>query len=137
VVDSAKSSAESAGIAPALKVQYERGRDVYGQTCFVCHQPNGQGVPGQIPPLAHSDLLMADRVGAIRGVIQGRSGEVTVNGKKYNGIMIPFPQLSDEQIADVLTYVRNSWGNSSDPIKTSEVGELRKAAPTLAANPFE
>ena len=130
-------SRASSTVPPALLIQYERGRGVYGQTCFVCHQPNGQGVPGQIPPLAHSDLLMSDRVGAIRGVIQGRSGEVTVNGKKYNGIMIPFPQLSDQQIADVLTYVRNSWGNSGNAIGASEVGPLRKAAPALAANPFE
>jgi mono/diheme cytochrome c family protein len=80
---------------------------------------------------------MRDRVGAIRGVVQGRSGEVTVNGKKYNGIMIPFAQLSDQQIADVLTYVRNSWGNSGDPITPSEVGGVRKTAPALAANSFE
>ena len=135
----AKGSTEGISVSSALKAQYERGRDVYGQTCFVCHQPTGQGVPGQIPPLAHSDLLMADRAGAIRGVIQGRSGEVTVNGKKYNGIMIPFPQLSDEQIADVLTYVCNSWGNAGDAVKTSEVSQLRKSAPALAAapNPFE
>ena len=127
----------ASAVPPALRTQYERGRQVYGQTCFVCHQPNGQGVSGQIPPLAHSDLLMADTAGAIRGVIQGRSGELTVNGQKYNGIMVAFPQLSDQQIADVLTYVRNSWGNSGKAVGASEVAPLRKSAPTLAANPFE
>ena len=105
------------------------------QTCFVCHQPNGKGVPDQIPPLAKSDLLMKDKVGAIRGVLQGRNGELTVNGKKYNGIMIPFAQLSDEQIADVITYVRNSWGNSGDSTGPHEVREIRQTATTLAGNP--
>jgi nitrite reductase (NO-forming) len=107
------------------------------QTCFVCHQPNGLGVGNQIPPLAKSDVLMSDKLGAVRGVLQGRSGQLTVNGKRYNGTMIPFPNLSDEQIADVVTYIRNSWGNSGDAVAASEVSKLRKAAPALAANPFE
>jgi len=111
------------------------------QTCFVCHQANGQGVPGQIPPLAKSDLLMADKAGAIRGVLQGRNGEVTVNGKKYNGIMIPFGQLKDEQVADVITYVRNNWGNSGEGATPQEVNAIRKANPEvagkLASSPFE
>jgi nitrite reductase (NO-forming) len=127
----------SQNLDPAMQSQYERGKQVYGQTCFVCHQPNGQGVPDQIPPLAKSDLLMADKIGAIRGVVQGRSGEVTVNGKKYSGTMIPLAYLNDQQIADVLTYVRNSWGNSGDGATVAEVQAVRKAAPALAANPFE
>ena len=81
------------------------------QTCFVCHQPNGQGLPGQIPPLALSDFLATkDKGNIIRGVISGRSGPIVVNGKPYNGTMIPLPYLTDEQIANVLTYVGNSWG---------------------------
>jgi nitrite reductase (NO-forming) len=111
------------------------------QTCFVCHQPNGKGVTGQIPPLAQSDLLMSDKAGAIRGVLQGRTGEVTVNGKKYTGIMVPFGQLKDEQVADVITYVRNDWGNSGEGATPQEVSEIRKTttavAGKLAANSFE
>ncbi len=122
-------------LSPTERVQFERGQLVYSQTCFVCHQPNGQGVPGQIPPLAKSDLLMADKAGAIRGVLAGRNGELTVNGKKYNGIMVPFPQLTDQQIADVISYVRNSWGNSGETATPQEVGELRKGIATLAGKP--
>ena len=114
------------------RLQFSRGQQVYMQTCFVCHQPNGNGVPEQIPPLAKSDLLMKDKPGAIRGVLQGRNGEIMVNGKKYNGIMIPFPQLSDDQVADVITYVRNSWGNAGDAASSKEVHEIRATATVLA-----
>jgi len=130
---------EVPNLALNLREQYARGRAVYSQTCFVCHQPSGLGVPGQIPPLAKSDVLMGDTAGVIRGVLQGRSGELTVNGKKYNGIMIPFGNLSDQQIADVLTFARNTWGNSdTNALTSAEVQAARKGAPaTLATNPFE
>lgn len=131
----------SRALSAADRAQFERGRAVYMQTCFVCHQPNGKGVPGQIPPLAKSDLLMADKAGAIRGVLQGRNGQVTVNGKTYNGIMIPLNQLKDEQVADVITYVRNNWGNSGAGATPQEVKAIRKTttevAGKLAPNPFE
>jgi nitrite reductase (NO-forming) len=136
-----QSDRPSPSLSAAERAQFERGRGVYMQTCFVCHQANGQGVPGQIPPLAKSDLLMADKAGAIRGVLQGRNGEVTVNGKTYNGIMIPFNQLKDEQVADVITFVRNNWGNSGDGATPQEVTAIRKANPEvaskLASSPFE
>ena len=122
----AQSAAAPANLSVVERAQFERGRQVYGQTCFVCHQPNGKGVPNQIPPLAQSDLLIKDKTDAIRGVLQGRNGEVTVNGKKYNGIMIPFGQLSDEQIADVITFVRNSWGNSAAGATVDEVSRIRQ-----------
>ena len=129
---------EAPSLNTALSEQYTRGKQIYLQTCFVCHQPNGLGVAGQIPPLAKSNVLMNDKTGAIRGVLQGRSGELTVNGKKYNGIMIPFPKLTDQQVADVMTYVRNSWGNSdSNSVTAGEVKDLRRGVPALVANPFE
>ena len=114
------------------EIQIERGKQVYLQTCFVCHQPNGEGVPNQIPPLANADLLMADKSGSIRGVLMGRSGEMTVNGKKYNATMIPMNYLTDEQIANVLTYVRNSWGNSGDAVTAGEVRKIRSESPPPA-----
>ncbi len=131
-----------ANLSGAARTQYEHGRQVYLQTCFVCHQPNGKGVPEQIPPLAQSDLLMKDKTDAIRGVLQGRNGQLVVNGKKYNGIMIPFAQLSDEQIADVITYVRNTWGNTGEGATAEEVHAVRKTSAPLAgnsaqSNPFE
>ncbi len=111
-------------------IQIEKGKAVYMQTCFVCHQIEGQGLPGQIPPLAKSDFALADNKNEIiRGVLNGRTGEITVNGKKYNGIMIPQNNLTDEQIANVLTYVRNSWGNSGSAVTPGEVAKIRHDSP--------
>ena len=115
------------------EIQIEQGKQVYLQTCFVCHQPNGLGLPDQIPPLAKSDYLMADKERSIRGVLFGQSGVMTVNGKKYDGIMIPLNYLTDEQVANVLTYVRNSWGNSGEAVTVQEVSRIRKEAPAPAA----
>ena len=106
------------------EIQMQRGKQVYMQTCFVCHQPNGQGLPGVFPPLAKSDYMMSDRDRAIRGVIKGISGELVVNGKKYNGVMPPVP-ITDEQVANVLTYVRNSWGNEDAPVTIDDVKRIR------------
>ena len=129
----------SLGVSPVIREQWARGKSVYSQTCFVCHQPNGLGVGDQIPPLAKSDVLMNDKLGAIRGVLQGRKGELVVNGKKFNGIMIPLANLGDQQIADVITYVRNSWGNAdTNAVTSQEVATLRKGTTVVStANPYE
>jgi nitrite reductase (NO-forming) len=129
-----KSDPKIAGLTK--DIQIAKGKGVFMQTCFVCHQVDGQGIPGQIPPLAKADYLMADKARAIRGVIFGQSGEMTVNGKKYNGTMIPLNYLADEDIANVLTYVRNSFGNSGDAVSIAEVQRIRSEAPP-AANPAE
>jgi nitrite reductase (NO-forming) len=110
-----------------------KGKAVYMQTCFVCHQADGKGIPDQIPPLAKSDFLMADKERSIRGVLQGQSGPMTVNGKNYNGTMIPLNYLTDEQVANVLTYVRNSMGNSGDAVTVEEVARIRKESPAPAS----
>jgi nitrite reductase (NO-forming) len=126
------------GAATLHSSRMESGKAVYSQTCFVCHQSNGLGVPNQIPPLAGSDFLKRDKSELIRTVVQGRQGEIVVNGKKFSGIMVPQAQLSDEQIADVLTYVRNEWGNSGDSVTPDEVRSVRaNTQPVTAANSFE
>ncbi len=119
------------------EIQVEKGKQVFLQTCFVCHQPDGKGIPDQIPPLAKSDYLMANKERAIRGVLMGQSGEMEVNGKKYIGVMIPLNYLSDDQIANVLTYVRNSFGNSGDSVTLEEVGKVRKEVVVPATTSFE
>jgi nitrite reductase (NO-forming) len=120
-------------------IQTEKGKAVYMQICFVCHQPEGQGIAGQIPPLANSDFLQKlSTEDAIRTVLMGRSGEVTVNGKSYNGIMTPQNSLSDEEIANVLTYVRSSWGNTGAPVTAQQVSQIRaEAPPPPAQSQFE
>jgi nitrite reductase (NO-forming) len=120
------------------QIQIQKGKTVYMQTCFVCHQPTGQGIPEQIPPLALSDFLASkDKENIIRGVLMGRTGKITVNGKTYSGTMIPLNYLTDEQVANVLTYVRNTWGNSGDAVTVPEVAKIRKESGPPPANPYE
>ena len=120
------------------EIQMEKGKGVFMQTCFVCHQPEGQGIPGQIPPLAKSDYFSKmSNAEAIHQVLAGATGEVTVNGKKYNGTMTPLNYLSDDQIANVLTYVRNSFGNEGAAVSADEVKNVRGTMAAPAANQFE
>ncbi len=104
--------------------QIERGKLIYLKNCFICHQFNGQGIPGVYPPLAKSDFLMSHKESAIRIGCEGQSGEIEVNGKKFDNTM-PVVILNDQEVADVLTYVRNSWGNESEVINGDEVKAAR------------
>ncbi|TAL62323.1 MAG: cytochrome c [Bacteroidetes bacterium] len=99
------------------------GEEIYKKTCVACHQANGEGIANAFPPLAKSDFL-SDRSQVIHQVINGKTGEMTVNGVTYNGNMPP-QNLTDEEIAAVLTYVYSSWGNSGAPITSAEVGAVR------------
>jgi glucose/arabinose dehydrogenase len=123
------------------KDQMDRGRKVYLASCLICHQLNGQGAPGVFPPLAGSDYLQGSVERAIRVVIEGLSGEITVNGKRYNNVMPPVV-LDDTNTADVVTYVLNSWGNSLGPVTPEQVRAVRAKtkfttyAAQLAANSY-
>ncbi|HEY4105054.1 MAG TPA: copper-containing nitrite reductase [Polyangiaceae bacterium] len=103
----------------------DRGQHVFSTVCFACHQSNGQGLPNTFPPLAGSDFLMADKDRSIRIVLQGLKGDVIVNGAKFHGEM-PKPPLSDDQVAGVLSYVRNSFGNSGEVVTLAEVERVRR-----------
>ena len=108
-----------------LNASVARGRTVYNTQCVTCHQEKGDGVKDVYPPLAKSDYLMADKARSIGTVVNGASGEITVNGMKYDGEMLSV-DLPDEQVSDVLNYVRNSWGNKGEPVKPEEIAPLRK-----------
>ncbi len=107
------------------------GKRLYGANCAACHQPAGQGLGGAFPPLAKSDYLMGDLDRAIGVLLRGKQGEITVNGKKFNGVM-PAVRLNDDEAASVLTYVRNSWGNAGGLVKASDVAKARKAGGAAA-----
>jgi nitrite reductase (NO-forming) len=109
--------------------QIAAGKQLFLGTCSPCHQPEGQGVPNAFPPLAGSDFLMADKSRAIGVVLNGRTGPITVSGKDFNSVMPPLSQLPDDDIANILTYVRNSWGNTGDAVATTEVSTIRKTTP--------
>jgi mono/diheme cytochrome c family protein len=102
-----------------------KGKTVYTKTCIACHQATGAGIPGAFPPLAKSDYLNADVNRAIKQVIKGSNIPMTVNGKKYTTAMPP-QALSDQQVADVLTYVYANWGNTKKVVTLAMVKAQRK-----------
>jgi nitrite reductase (NO-forming) len=113
-----------ANTTKTLAEKIEAGKKIYMQTCFACHQAEGQGIPNAFPPLAKSDYLNADVNRAIRAVTKGLTGEITVNGAKYNSVMTR-QAISNSEVADVLTYVYNSWGNNKTNVTTSQVDAVK------------
>ncbi|HYF03927.1 MAG TPA: cytochrome c [Patescibacteria group bacterium] len=111
----------------AQTAEIAAGKAVYQSYCSTCHMPNGAGLPPAFPPLAKSDYL-TDKNTTINSVVHGLAGEITVNGKQYNGAMPPAPK-TDKEIAQVLTYVYNSWGNPGGVITEAEVTAIRAAGP--------
>lgn len=122
----------------ALDARKQAGQTVYMTVCFACHQPTGQGLPNMFPPVAGSDWVSApkpDRL--IRIVLHGFTGPITINGKPFTtpAPLMP-PQgaaLSDQQIADVLTYVRQSFGNKASIVTPEQVKAIREAEKARAA----
>lgn len=100
------------------------GKRVYESNCQACHQVNGEGIKSAFPPLAQSDYLNSDPNKAIDAVIKGLSGKVTVNGEVYNSVM-PAMRLSDEDTANVITYILNSWDNKGGQISAEQVAKRR------------
>lgn len=102
-----------------LEESIQRGSEIYADFCITCHLDSGQGVETVFPPLAKSDYLMNNRKESIFGVKYGRSGDMVVNGVTYSNTMMALG-LEDEEIADVMNYITNSWGNKNDKIVTVE-----------------
>ncbi len=96
------------------------GKKLYIANCVACHMTEGQGVPGAFPPLANSDFLKERSDKGVGILLHGLTGKVKVNGKEFNGVM-PQLKLMDDEIANILTFVRNSWGNSGDVVSGEEV----------------
>ena len=107
-----------------LEDQLAYGKQIYMTTCFACHQSEGQGIENVFPPLAAADYLNADVDRSIKVVLQGLQGEITVNGSTYNNVM-PSQRLSDEEIANVLTYIYHSWDNSKARVTPEMVAKVR------------
>lgn len=108
-----------------LKASIARGQEVYASYCITCHMEQGEGIETVYPPLAKSDYLMADKKRSIVVTLKGLSGDIKVNGKTYSGEMTGF-DLTDQEVSDVLNYIRNSFGNKAkDPVKPEEVKATR------------
>jgi nitrite reductase (NO-forming) len=117
----------SARTEAAKNAQGERGKKVYLGLCYACHQPDGRGLPGAFPMLAQSDFMAADRTRAIRIVLRGLAGPIVVNAQPINSVM-PAQEtvLTDQQVADVLTYVFNAWENPGGAFTADQVGSIRQ-----------
>jgi nitrite reductase (NO-forming) len=105
----------------------ERGRVIFTTICAACHQPSGKGIPGSFPPLAGSDFLNADKARAIGIVMGGHTGPLKVNGADFNSTM-PALGLTDEQVANALTFVYSQWNNAGHEVTPAEVAAVRAAA---------
>ena len=103
-----------------------RGKQVYLTQCLACHQVDGLGVQGMNPPLSKTKQVLGEKPALIKIVLNGMQG-VDIGGEDYHGVMAPHPDLSDDQIADVLSYVRNSFGNKASAITAAQVKAVRAA----------
>lgn len=108
-----------------VKSSIARGKETYVAYCVSCHMEKGEGIEDVYPPLAKSDYFMADKKRAIHQILKGVSGEIKVNGKTYNAEMTGF-DLSDQEVSDVINYLRNSFGNKGDAVTPDHVKATRK-----------
>lgn len=108
-----------------LQKSISRGKEIYTDFCIQCHMANGQGNGITFPPLDGSDWLKKKRTESMHAVKYGQKGEIVVNGKKYNAIMPPMG-LSDQEVADVMNYVNNSWSNKNRKMVTVKEVSLIK-----------
>ncbi|MNS30979.1 Cytochrome c-552 precursor [compost metagenome] len=107
-----------------LKESISRGKTVYSAQCASCHMEDGNGLEGVFPTLVKTDYL-ADKNRLVKIVSTGLRGPIVVNGVNYDGEM-PGNELTDEQVADVLNYIRNSWGNQDKAVLPAEIQQAKK-----------
>jgi mono/diheme cytochrome c family protein len=103
------------------------GKQVYLTQCLACHQVDAAGVQGMNPPLIKTKFVLGDKPTLVKIVLNGMTGAVNINGDTYHNVMAPHSELTDQQIADVLTYVRNSFGNKASAVTAAQVKAIRAA----------
>ncbi len=116
-----------------VEQQVEAGKALFAGTCSACHQSNGEGLPGVFPPLAKSDYFAADPQKLPQVILHGLTGPVTVSGKEFDSVMPPMSQLTDDEVANISTYVLNSWGNPGGRVTKEEAAKMRQVAPAITA----
>ena len=104
---------------------HERGLAIYSRTCIACHGPDGKGVPGAFPPLDGADWTVGDPSIPARIVLAGLQGPIEVSGQKYTNVMPPHTDLKDTEIADVITFTRQSWSNDATPVSEDFIRQIR------------
>lgn len=120
--------APAGGEQTAVLTPHDRGKKIFSANCQTCHQANGLGTPGQYPPLAGSEFTTGGSERPAMIVLKGLQGPVTVKGQKFGtAVMQPWDKtLTDQRIADVLTYERSEWGNNASPVTAEQIAALRK-----------
>ena len=122
-----KPAAKAKAVAVAPGVALLPGKTIYAQNCLSCHQADGGGVDSINPPLAKTTWVLGDKTRLVKVLLNGMQG-VDIDGEPYNNVMASHDFLTDQQIADVLTYVRNSFGNKASAVKAAEVKAIRATA---------
>ena len=130
-----RSLAELRGAAPSAGGAVD-GKQIFTANCVACHQATGKGLPGVFPPLDGSEWADGDPRVMANILLHGITGELEVEGTKYNGAMPSFAHLGDAELAAVVTYVRSAWSNKAGPI-TAEVFERERKAGAARTTPFE
>ncbi|MEI6950194.1 cytochrome c [Paraflavisolibacter sp. H34] len=115
----------AAAASASVQASVARGKAVYASACLACHQADGGGVPNLNPPLVQTSWVLGPKAVLIRQIVKGSSGTVEIDGERYHNTMPAMPHLTDQQIADVLTYVRNSFGNKASGVTPAEVKAIR------------
>lgn len=102
-----------------LKASMERGKTIYETQCMSCHMAGGEGLEGVFPPLAKTDYLN-DKNRLVKIILLGVRGSMKINGVDYNGEMLGY-NFNDQEVSDILNFIRNSWGNKGEPILPTEI----------------
>jgi mono/diheme cytochrome c family protein len=127
-----------ATVAEAPPTPLEAGKKIYGNNCASCHDASGNGAPGKYPPLAGSEWVLGSKVRLAALLLKGLEGLVTVKGTSYSGNVMPAQEasLSPEKLADLMTYIRGTWGNTAGAVTPDEVNAAKTkcAAQTSAWN---
>ncbi|GAB3571241.1 c-type cytochrome [Hymenobacter daeguensis] len=121
-----KTAAKGPAKAPAASASVLRGKSLYTQYCLTCHQADGLGVDGLNPPLAKTDYVLGDKARLVKVLLNGLQGQ-DINGEEYHNVMPSQDYLTNQQMADVLTYVRSNFGNKASAVTVSEVQAVRSA----------
>ena len=117
----------AAAFVKADDEQMKRGAAVYARTCVACHQPTGKGLPPVFPSISETPIVVGNPELPIKFILQGLMGPITVGGMTFNSMMPPVAGVNDQDIADVLTYARQSFGNKGNPVSVDQVKAIRAA----------
>ncbi|HEX5654573.1 MAG TPA: c-type cytochrome [Chitinophagaceae bacterium] len=112
-------------LPPVDKATMERGKKIYTLYCVTCHQADGGGVPGLNPPLEKTTYVAGNKTRLIKIILKGMNTHEEIDGETYTNVMPPFNYLKNQEISDVLTFIRNSFGNKSSVITPGDVRYVR------------